>query len=102
MGGALDGLRVLDVATFIAAPFACTLLGEFGAEVIKVEQPGAGDDLRRLGRRPAAGPSYMWLVESRNKKSITCNLRAPEGQALLTRLAAASDVVAENFRPGTM
>lgn len=102
MATALDGVRVLDLATFIAAPFACTLLGEFGAEVVKVEQPGTGDDLRRLGRRPADGPSYMWLVESRNKKSITCNLRVPEGQALIRRLAASADIVAENFRPGTM
>jgi hypothetical protein len=79
------------------------LLGEFGAEVIKVEQPGVGDDLRRLGRRPdGGGPAYMWLVESRNKKSITCNLREPDGQALIKRLAAQSDVLAENFRPGTM
>jgi crotonobetainyl-CoA:carnitine CoA-transferase CaiB-like acyl-CoA transferase len=94
---------VLDLATFLAAPVCATLLGEFGAEVIKVEQPGAGDDLRRLGQ-PAApgGPSYWWLVEARNKKSITCNLRAPEGQALIRRLAARSQVVAENFRPGTL
>jgi crotonobetainyl-CoA:carnitine CoA-transferase CaiB-like acyl-CoA transferase len=99
---ALEGLRALDLATFIAAPFCCTLLGEFGAEVIKVEQPGLGDDLRRLGRRPDGGPTYMWLVESRNKKSITCNLREPEGQALIKRLAGQSDILAENFRPGTM
>jgi crotonobetainyl-CoA:carnitine CoA-transferase CaiB-like acyl-CoA transferase len=99
---ALDGLRVLDLATFIAAPFCCTLLGEFGADVIKVEQPGVGDDLRRLGRRPDGGPAYMWLVESRNKRSITCNLREPDGQALIRRLTAQSDVLAENFRPGTM
>jgi crotonobetainyl-CoA:carnitine CoA-transferase CaiB-like acyl-CoA transferase len=100
---ALVGLTVLDLATFLAAPVCATLLGEFGAEVIKVEQPGAGDDLRRLGQ-PAApgGPSYWWLVEARNKKSITCNLRAPEGQALIRRLAARSQVVAENFRPGTL
>jgi crotonobetainyl-CoA:carnitine CoA-transferase CaiB-like acyl-CoA transferase len=100
--GALDGLRVLDLATFVAAPFCCTLLGEFGAEVLKVEQPGRGDDLRRLGTPAAEGLSYWWLVESRNKKSITCNLRDPEGQALLRRLVAGADVVAENFRPGTM
>jgi crotonobetainyl-CoA:carnitine CoA-transferase CaiB-like acyl-CoA transferase len=99
---ALDGLTVLDCATFVAAPFCCTLLGEFGATVIKVEQPGIGDDLRRLGRRAASGQPDWWLVESRNKKSITCNLRAPEGQALLRRLAASADVLAENFRPGTM
>jgi len=102
MASALNGLVALDLATFIAAPFCCTLLGEFGAEVIKVEQPGRGDDLRRLGHKPADGVSYMWLVESRNKKSITCNLRAPEGQALITRLAARADILAENFRPGTM
>jgi crotonobetainyl-CoA:carnitine CoA-transferase CaiB-like acyl-CoA transferase len=99
---ALDGLTVLDCATFVAAPFCCTLLGEFGATVLKIEQPGVGDDLRRLGRRAAAGQPDWWLVESRNKKSITCNLRAPEGQALLKRLVASADVLAENFRPGTM
>ncbi len=102
MSGALDGLVVLDLATFIAAPFCCTLLGELGAEVIKVEQPGQGDDLRRLGHEAAPGVSYMWLVEARNKKSITCNLRTPEGQALVGRLAAGADILAENFRPGTM
>jgi crotonobetainyl-CoA:carnitine CoA-transferase CaiB-like acyl-CoA transferase len=102
MPGALDGLLVLDLATFVAAPFCCTLLGEHGADVIKVEQPVQGDDLRRLGHKPADGVSYMWLVESRNKKSITCNLRDPEGQALIARLAAQADILAENFRPGTM
>jgi succinyl-CoA:(S)-malate CoA-transferase subunit B len=99
---ALAGLTVLDLATFVAAPFCCTLLGEFGAEVIKVEQPGRGDDLRRLGTPAREGLSYWWLVESRNKKSITCNLRDPDGQALIKRLAAHADVLAENFRPGTM
>jgi crotonobetainyl-CoA:carnitine CoA-transferase CaiB-like acyl-CoA transferase len=99
---ALDGLTVVDCATFVAAPFCATLLGEFGATVIKVEQPGIGDDLRRLGRRAASGQPDWWLVESRNKKSVTCNLRAPEGQALLKQLVATADVLAENFRPGTM
>jgi crotonobetainyl-CoA:carnitine CoA-transferase CaiB-like acyl-CoA transferase len=99
---ALAGLRVLDLATFVAAPFCCTLLGEFGAEVIKVEQPDRGDDLRRLGTPARPGLSYWWLVESRNKKSITCNLRDPDGQALVKRLAVDTDVLAENFRPGTM
>jgi len=100
---ALDGVSVLDLATFLAAPVCATLLGEFGAEVIKVEQPGVGDDLRRLGR-PAAGgaPSYWWLVEARNKKSITCNLRDPEGQTLIRRLVARTHVLTENFRPGTL
>ena len=102
MPSALEGLTVLDLATFVAAPFCCTLLGEFGAEVIKVEQPGRGDDLRRLGTPAREGLSYWWLVESRNKKSITCNLREPDGQALIKRLAASADVLAENFRPGTM
>src|SRR2546421_5648083 len=100
---ALAGVTVLDLATFLAAPLCATLLGEFGADVIKVEQPGVGDDLRRLG--PAAGgssSSYWWLVEARNKKSITCNLRDPEGQALIRRLVASTDVVAGNFRPGTL
>jgi crotonobetainyl-CoA:carnitine CoA-transferase CaiB-like acyl-CoA transferase len=99
---ALAGLTVLDLATFVAAPFCATLLAEFGAEVIKVEQPGPGDDLRRLGTPAAPNVSYWWLAESRNKKSVTCNLRMPEGQALVRRLVAGVDVVAENFRPGTL
>jgi crotonobetainyl-CoA:carnitine CoA-transferase CaiB-like acyl-CoA transferase len=101
MAQALEGLKVLDLATFVAAPVCATLLGEFGAEVIKVEQPGVGDDLRRLGRQ-ADGVSLWWLSEARNKKSITCNLRTPEGQDLIRRLAARSDIVAENFRPGIL
>jgi crotonobetainyl-CoA:carnitine CoA-transferase CaiB-like acyl-CoA transferase len=98
---ALGGLVVLDLATFIAAPMCATLLGEFGAEVIKVEQPGIGDDLRRLGRQ-VDGVSLWWLSDARNKKSITCNLRDPEGQALIRRLCRGVDVVTENFRPGTL
>lgn len=99
--GALDGLVVLDLATFIAAPMCATLLGEFGAEVIKVEQPGIGDELRRLGRQ-VDGVSLWWLSDARNKRSITCDLRRPEGQALIRRLCRGADVVAENFRPGTL
>ena len=102
MARALDGLTALDLATFVAAPFCSTLLGEFGAEVIKVEQPGVGDDLRRLGRAAAPGLSYWWLAESRNKKSVTCNLRTAEGQALIKRLAVGADILTENFRPGTL
>ncbi len=101
MAQALEGFKVLDLATFVAAPVCATLLGEFGAEVIKVEQPGVGDDLRRLGRQ-ADGVSLWWLSEARNKKSITCNLRTPEGQDLIKRLVAQTDIVAENFRPGTL
>jgi crotonobetainyl-CoA:carnitine CoA-transferase CaiB-like acyl-CoA transferase len=101
---ALAGVTVLDLATYLAAPVCATLFGEFGADVIKVEQPRVGDDLRRLGRpvAPSAGGSYWWFVESRNKKSITCNLRDPEGQALICRLVAGTHVVTENFRPGTL
>jgi crotonobetainyl-CoA:carnitine CoA-transferase CaiB-like acyl-CoA transferase len=102
-GAALAGVTVLDLATFLAAPVCATLLGEFGADVIKVEQPGVGDDLRRLGRLAAAsGSSYWWFVESRNKKSITCNLRDSQGQALIRALVAGSHVLTENFRPGTL
>src|SRR5437870_1220656 len=100
---ALAGVTVLDLATFLAAPLCATFLGEFGAEVIKVEQPGVGDDLRRLGASAGgAGSSYWWFVEARNKKSITCNLRDPEGQTLIRRLVASTAVVTENFRPGTL
>ena len=91
MADALEGLTVLDMATFVAAPFCATILGEFGADVIKVEQPGVGDDLRRLGEPVETGPSLWWLVKSRNKKSITCNLRTPEGQALIKQLVAHTD-----------
>jgi crotonobetainyl-CoA:carnitine CoA-transferase CaiB-like acyl-CoA transferase len=97
----LAGLRVLDAATFLAAPFAATLLGEFGAEIIKIEQPGAGDPLRRFGTMTQAGHTLNWASESRNKKPITLDLRHPEGAALFKRLAADSDIVMENFRPGT-
>ena len=98
----MDGIRVLDAATFIAGPHAATILGEFGAEVVKIEQP-AGDPWRRYGTPSArADSSLAWLSESRNKRSITLNLRAPEGAALFRRLAADADVVCENFRPGTM
>ena len=98
----MDGIRVLDAATFIAGPHAATILGEFGAEIVKIEQPG-GDPWRRYGTPSArADSSLAWLSESRNKRSITLNLRAPEGAALFRRLAADADVVCENFRPGTM
>jgi crotonobetainyl-CoA:carnitine CoA-transferase CaiB-like acyl-CoA transferase len=99
---ALEGIRVLDIATFLAGPFCSTILGEFGAEVIKVEQPGVGDPLRKFGTRHECGDSLVWLSEARNKKSITLNLRDPEGATLLKRLVAESDIVVENFRTGTL
>ena len=98
----LDGIRVLDCATFIAAPYCATMLAEFGAEVIKVELPGSGDPIRRFGTPTECGDSLVWLSEGRNKKSLTLDLRTPEGAAIFKELAARSDVVCENFQPGTL
>lgn len=98
----LAGLRVLDVATFIAAPFCGTILGDFGAEVIKIEQPGHGDPLRQFGSQTECGDSLVWLSEARNKKSVTLDLRTPQGAEIFKGLVAQSDVVLENFRPGTL
>ena len=97
----LDGVRILDIGTRVAAPFAATLLGDFGAEVVKVELPGTGDFMRTIGPF-ADGYSLWWAVEGRNKKSITLDLRRPAGQALFRRLVAHADVVVENFQPGTL
>jgi len=99
----MAGARVLDIATFIAAPMAAAILGEFGADVIKIEQPGGGDPWRRYGTASKRADSTLaWLTEARNKRSITLNLKAPEGAALFKRLVADADVVTENFRPGTL
>jgi crotonobetainyl-CoA:carnitine CoA-transferase CaiB-like acyl-CoA transferase len=100
-GGPLSGLRVIDVGTRISAPFCAGLLGEQGAEVIKVEDPRRGDFMRTIGPF-ADGYSLFWAVEGRGRKGVTCNLRDPDGQALFRRLVATADVVCENFRPGTM
>jgi crotonobetainyl-CoA:carnitine CoA-transferase CaiB-like acyl-CoA transferase len=100
--GALQGIRVLDLGTFLAGPHCATILGEFGAEVIKVEPPKAGDSLRRLGSNTACGDTLVWLSEARNKKCITLNLQTERGRALLRALAAQCDVIVENFRPGTL
>lgn len=99
--GPLDGIRVLDVGTRIGAPFCAGLLGELGAEVIKVEQPGVGDFMRTIGPFED-GYSLFWAVEGRGRRSVTCDLRQARGQELFRRLAAAADVLVENFRPGTM
>lgn len=101
-GGALEGLRVLDIATFVAAPFCGTILADFGAEVIKIEQPDGGDSLRKFGTITECGDSLVWLSEARNKKAVTLDLRKPEGVAIFKGLVAKSDVVLENFRPGTL
>jgi crotonobetainyl-CoA:carnitine CoA-transferase CaiB-like acyl-CoA transferase len=106
----LEGCRVLDLGTRIAAPFCAGLLGEMGAEVIKVEQPQGGDFMRSIGPfvapagDPAARPDYslFWAVEGRGRKSVTLDLRREVGQQLFRRLAATADVVVENFRPGTL
>ena len=103
--GPLAGLRVLDVGTRISAPFCAGLLGELGADVIKVELPGSGDFMRTIGPFVDSDDdpySLFWSVEGRGRRGATCDLRTPEGQALFRRLAAHADVLCENFRPGTM
>ncbi len=96
----LEGIRVLELGNYIAAPFASRLFGDFGADVIKVEKPG-GDELRDW-RRPVGKVSMLFRTVGRNKRSIVLDLRTPEGIEAVKRLIAASDVVIENFRPGTI
>ena len=97
----LEGIRVVDIATFIAGPFAACLLADFGAEVIKAEMPGEGDSLRQMGPVYNGG-SFWWSVDNRNKKCITLDLRKPKGQEIVKRLVEQADVLVENFRPGTL
>ncbi len=99
---ALGDLRVIELGQLLAGPFCGQLLADFGAEVIKVEDPGRGDPMRQWGREKPHGLSLWWPVVARNKKSITCDLRTPEGQDLVRRLVADADVLLENFRPGTL
>jgi formyl-CoA transferase len=101
VSGPLAGLRVIELGTLIAGPFCARILGEFGAEVIKIEAPDGGDPLRKW-RVLHQGTSLWWAVQSRNKKSVTVNLKAPEGQEIVRRLARDADVVVENFRPGAL
>ncbi|MBK1657223.1 CaiB/BaiF CoA transferase family protein [Paracraurococcus ruber] len=98
----LQGLRVVDVSSFLAGPFCSTQLAEFGAEVIKLELPVVGDPLRKFGSVHACGETLPWLSECRNKKLATLDLRKPEGAAILKRMCAEADVLVENFQPGTM
>jgi succinyl-CoA:(S)-malate CoA-transferase subunit B len=98
----LDGLRVIDAATILAGPFAASILGEFGAEVIKVEQPGVGDPMRRLGTDGPQGETYWWWSETRNKSSVEIDLRTPTGAEALRELVRHGDVLIENYRTGTM
>jgi formyl-CoA transferase len=98
----LDDLRVIELGVLIAGPFCGQLLGDFGAEVIKVEDPGVGDPMRQWGQEKPYGTSLWWPVVARNKKSVTADLRTVEGQDIVRRLIATADVLIENFRPGTL
>lgn len=100
--GPLTDIRVIELGTLLAGPFCGQLLGDMGAEVIKVEAPGTGDPMRVWGQEKAHGQSLWWPVVARNKQSVTINLRVPEGQALVKRLVEKADILIENFRPGTM
>lgn len=97
----LAGLKVIELGTLIAGPFAARICAEFGADVIKVESPNGGDPLRKW-RKLYEGTSLWWFVQARNKKSITLNLKAPEGVSILKQLLANADILIENFRPGTL
>ncbi|MCG8346673.1 MAG: CoA transferase, partial [Chloroflexales bacterium] len=99
----MSGVRIIDVGTFLAGPYAASMLGEFGAEVLKVEHPIAGDPMRRFGTATKRHDATLaWLSEGRNRKSVTIDLRQEEGVQLFLKLVAKSDVLIENFRPGVM
>ena len=100
--GALSDLRVLEMGQLLAGPFCGQLLGDFGAEIIKVEPPEVGDPMRQWGREKPHGKSLWWPVVARNKKSITLNLRLEEGQEIIRNLIKSTDILIENFRPGTL
>jgi formyl-CoA transferase len=99
--GPLSNLKVVELGTLIAGPYCARLLAEFGAEVVKVEAPGDGDPLRKW-RQLHEGNSLWWYAQARNKKSVAVDMRQPEGQEVVRRLAARADIVVENFRPGTL
>ena len=100
--GPLAGVKVLDLTQIMAGPMCTLLLADLGADVIKIERPGSGDDTRRMGSRIAADFAAGFLALNRNKRSIALDLRAPDGKAVFRRLAQTADIVAENFRPGVM
>ncbi|MGY9074278.1 MAG: CaiB/BaiF CoA transferase family protein [Acidimicrobiales bacterium] len=100
--GPLAGLRVLELGSFIAGPFAGQLLGDYGAEVVKIEPPVVGDPMRKWGHCDPDGHSYWWPSIARNKKSVAVDLRSDEGRSLIRRLALNSDIVLENFVPGRL
>ncbi|HXA12447.1 MAG TPA: CoA transferase [Mycobacterium sp.] len=100
--GPLDGIRVIEVGTLISGPFAGRLLGDLGAEVIKIEPPGQPDPLRTWGQAELDGHHFFWTVHARNKKAATLNLRGAKGRELFLDLVERSDIIVENFRPGTL
>jgi formyl-CoA transferase len=100
--GPLAGLRVVELGQLLAGPFCGQLLGDLGADVIKVEDPTRGDPLRQWGRELPRGESLWWAIVGRNKRSVTLNLREADGQEIAKRLIATADILVENFRPGTM
>jgi len=100
--GPLAGVRVIELGMLLAGPFTGRLLGDMGAEIIKIEAPGQPDPLREWGKARYEGRSLWWPVQSRNKKCCTLNLRTEKGQELLLELVKQSDVLTENFRPGTL
>ncbi len=102
MTGALDGIRVLEVGTLISGPFAGRLLGDMGADVIKIEPPGSPDPLRTWGQAEVEGRHFFWTVHARNKRCVTLNLRTPRGRELFCELVEHADIIVENFRPGTL
>jgi formyl-CoA transferase len=97
----LEGVRVVELGTLIAGPFCSRILAEFGAEVIKIEAPGEGDPLRKW-RKMHGDTSLWWYVQARNKKSVTANLKHPDGVEMVRRLVKTADIVVENFRPGVL
>lgn len=102
MTGALDGIRVIEIGTLISGPFAGRLLGDMGAEVLKIEPPGAPDPLRTWGQAELDGHRFFWTVHARNKKAITLDLRTPRGREIFLELVEQTDIIVENFRPGTL
>jgi formyl-CoA transferase len=102
VAGPLDGLRVIEVGTLISGPFAGRLLGDMGAEVIKIEPPGQPDPLRTWGQAELDGHHFFWTVHARNKKAVTLDLRSATGRELFLDLVERSDIIVENFRPGTL
>ena len=102
MNNILDGLKVIDCTQILAGPFCTMMLGDMGAEIIKVEKPNGGDDIRRFGPPFIDGESAAFLMINRNKKSIALNMKDPKGLKILTDLIKTADVFIQNFRPGSL